>query len=254
MIEAQSFTRAFDLAAKILHVTQREKGRADAQLHRLVNKVYYRALFGLNIPGAPGLTRKLAEMEKRQGRGDMPLPREDWEAQYRAGEWSYLRDLDQGARYSVIAGYVQSLKRDGCLLDVGCGEGVLVERLKGIPYGKFVGIDISAEAIARAQEKCHERSLFIQVDAEEFVAEEKFDVIIFNEVLYYFSAPVPAAQRYCAWLKPGGLLITSLYAGSDRARAIGRLLKKTHSSVDEIEITRNHETWVINVFAPADSG
>jgi len=37
-------------------------------------------------------------------------------------------------------------------------------------------------------------------------------------------------------LKPDGLLITSLYGRSDRARVIARLLKKTYRSIDEIEI------------------
>lgn len=250
MIELRNSQRAFDFAAKILRVSRRGRRRLGTQVHQFLDKVYYRALFGLHIPCAPGLTRKLAAMEMRQGRGDAPVPREVWESQYRAGAWSYLWELEQMTRYSVIAGYIQILKRNGYLLDVGCGEGVLLDRLSGTAYSKFVGIDISQAAIALAQNKRYERSAFAQADAEDFVTDEKFDVIIFNEVLYYFSDPMAVARKYCTWLKPGGLLITSLYAGSDRARAIGRLLKKAYPSVDEVEITSNGETWLIDVFSP----
>jgi hypothetical protein len=250
MIELPSSQRAFDFAAKIARVSRRGRRRLGTQLWQLVDIAYYRAFFGLHIPFAPGLTHKLATLEPRQDRGDVSVPRQVWESQYRAGAWSYLRELDQMTRYSVIAGFIQTLKRDGCLLDVGCGEGVLLDRLGGMPYSKFVGIDFSEEAIALALRKKHERGIFIQADAEDFIPDEKFDFIIFNEVLYYFSDPLAVLQKYCVWLRPGGLFITSLYAGSRRARAIGRLLKNAYASVQEVEITSNGERWSINVFSP----
>ena len=250
MIGLPNSQRAFDFAGKVLRASRWARAKVRARVHRVLNKAYYRALFGTRIPGAPGLTRKLAEMERREGRGDTPVAQEIWESQYRAGTWSYLRDLDQTTRYSVIAGFIQVLKRDGCLLDVGCGEGVLLDRLNGMAYSKFVGIDISREAIALAQKKRYQRSLFAQVNAEDFITDQRFDVIVFNEVLYYFFDPLAVAQKYCACLEPRGLFITSLYAGSDRARAIGRLLKKTYPSVEEVEITSHSQTWVINVFSP----
>jgi 2-polyprenyl-3-methyl-5-hydroxy-6-metoxy-1,4-benzoquinol methylase len=250
MIGLPNSQRAFHLAGKIVRLARRTRQRVKAQVHRLLDKAYYRALFGRRIPGAPGLTRKLAEMERRQCRGDTPVAKDVWESQYRAGAWTYLRQLDQTTRYSVIAGFIQALKRDGCLLDVGCGEGVLLDHLNGNAYSKFVGIDISQEAIDVARKKHYERSVFAQADGEDFVTHERFDAIVFNEVLYYFSDPLAVARKYCACLEPRGLLITSLYSGSDRARAIGRLLKKNYPSVEEVQITSHAERWVINVFAP----
>jgi SAM-dependent methyltransferase len=244
---------SFDLAPKILRLSYRGLKMLTAPVHRLYDRVYYQAFFGLEIPFAPGLTRKLPALALYHGRGDAPVPREIWEAQYRSGQWSFLRELDQMTRYSVIAGYVQTLKRDGHFLDVGCGEGLLLERLCGTAYSKFVGIDISETAIERAQEKHYPRSLFACVDAREFVAAENFDAIIFNEVLYYFPDPLGMSRKYCDWLKPGGLLITSLYGRSDRARAIARLLKKTYRSIDEVEISSHGKRWIIDVFSPETS-
>jgi 2-polyprenyl-6-hydroxyphenyl methylase/3-demethylubiquinone-9 3-methyltransferase len=136
-------------------------------------------------------------------------------------------------------------------LDVGCGEGILLERLGSNAYSRFVGVDISETAIARARKKCFDRSFFTQADAADYVTDETFDAIIFNEVLYYFPDPVAMAHKYRAWLKPDGLMITSLYARSDRARAIGRLLRKNFRTVDEVEITSHGERWIIDVFLPS---
>ena len=240
----------FDIAPKIVRVSCRGFKMLSAPVQRIFDRVYYQVLFGLQIPYAPELSQKLAALAMEQGRGDAPVPGEVWEAQYRRDQWSFLRGLDQMTRYSVIAGYVQALKRDGKLLDVGCGEGVLLDQLCDCAYSKFIGIDISPTAVERARAKHHPRSFFACVDAREFVADEIFDTIIFNEVLYYFPDPLTVMRTYSERLEPNGLLITSLYGRSDRARAIGRLLKREYRSVDEVEISRNGEIWIIDVFSP----
>lgn len=247
------FPQPFDFGAKLRRVSNRGRKRLIAKARRLVDKVYYRILFGVKIPGAPGLTRKLSALENQQGRGDVPVPPKIWDSQYRDGHWTFLQDLEQMTRYSVIAGYIQALAPRGCLLDVGCGEGILLDRLGSDNYSKFVGIDFAQTAIERALRKQHPRSIFIQADAEIYVPNETFDTTIFNEVLYYFADPLDVARRYRAWLRPGGLFITSLYGKSDRAGAISRLLKKTYPSIDEVEITSHGQTWIVNVFAPSSA-
>jgi len=242
------------VAAKIRRVSSNGRKRIGAHVHRLFDQAYYRHLFGLRIPGALYLTNKLAGWERCRGRGDVPVPPDTWDSQYREGRWAYLHGIRQMTRYSVIAAYVQALKRGGYLLDVGCGEGILLERFGAADYAKFVGIDVSSTAIGRAQKEYHARSVFVQADARYFVPEDTFDVIIFNEVLYYFDNPLAVAQRYRAWLKRDGLFITSLFAGSDRARAINRLLKKTYPCIDEVEISGDARSWIINVMAPLSAG
>ena len=241
---------SFAVAAKIRRLSSTGRKSISAHVHRLFDHAYYRHVFGLTVPGAPNLTRKLAGWERRQGRGDVPVPPDIWESQYRDGRWVYLNGLQQMTRYSVIAGYLHTLKNGGCMLDVGCGEGVLLARLGDANYEKFVGIDWSHVAIEQAQKRQYPRSVFVQADAQCFVPDETFDAIIFNEVLYYFDEPLTVAQRYRACLRPGGLFITSLFASSERARAISRLLKRSYPCIDEVEITGNTRSWIINVLAP----
>jgi len=239
-------------AAGIRRVLGNGRKRIGGRWRRFFDEAYYRYLFGLRVPGAPSLTRKLAAWERREGRGDVPVPAEAWESQYGADRWAYLHGVQQLARYSVIAGYLRALKRGGCLLDVGCGEGILLERLGAGDYAKFVGIDLSQTAIERAQKRHRGAGVaFMQADARNFVPEDAFDAIVFNEVLYYFDDPLAVAQRYRAWLKGDGLFIASLYAGSDRARAIGRLLRTTYPCIDELEITSRARSWIIHVMAPS---
>jgi 2-polyprenyl-3-methyl-5-hydroxy-6-metoxy-1,4-benzoquinol methylase len=242
-----------NFAAKFRRVSSRNHRKLRAGVRRLFDKAYYRVLFGVKIPHAPRLTRKIAALENQQGRGDVPVPTKIWDSEYRGGHWAFLQELDQMTRYSVIAGYIQALKPKGRLLDVGCGEGILLDRLGADNYSKFVGIDCAQAAIERALRKQHPRSIFIQADAEIYVPNEIFDTTIFNEVLYYFAEPLDVARRYRAWLSPGGLFITSLYAKSDRACAINRVLKKTYPSIDEVEITSHGQAWIINVFTPTSA-
>jgi 2-polyprenyl-3-methyl-5-hydroxy-6-metoxy-1,4-benzoquinol methylase len=251
MIDALKSSMPADLAAKILRVSNRRRKRLSAGVRRLVDKAYYRALFGLKIPHAPVLTRMLAALEKPQGRGDAPVSREIWESQYRDGRWTFLQELEQVTRYSVIAGYIHALARTGALLDVGCGEGILLDRLAAQDFCKYVGIDISQAAVELARKRHSDRSAFFQADAEHFLPTESFDAIIFNEVLYYFTDPLAVAQRYSSRLRPGGVLISSLYMDSERARATARLLKRALPIIDEAKVRTHRDTWLISVFAPS---
>src|SRR5687767_13442204 len=87
--------------------------------------LYYAVLFGRRFPGSATLVRRVAAWETATGRGDAPAGKAAWEEQYRAGRWSFMRGLDESARYAVIAAFVRRLAPGGAVLDVGCGEGLL---------------------------------------------------------------------------------------------------------------------------------
>jgi SAM-dependent methyltransferase len=203
---------------------------------------------GVRIPCAPELTRKIAALENRRGRGDVPALAATWDAQYRDGRWALLWERDEIPRYSVICGYIQWLAPNGRVLDVGCGEGVLLHRLGADNYGRYVGIDLSGAAVERAAQRQHERSLFIQADAQTYVPNETFDAMVFNEVLYYFDDPLVTLRRYCFWLNPGGVFITSLYANSARSCEIGRAVRKAYPPIDAVELSNAGKRWIVSVF------
>lgn len=228
-------------------------GQTQLLFQKLLYACFYRYLFGTKTSLAGRLANKIASWEKLQGRGDIPISQEAWEAQYVGAQWSYLDQLEELSRYSVVAGYVQCFSRGGSILDVGCGEGILVQRLNVAACKSYVGIDISQTAIDKAAKKANRQIFFLQADAQEFVSGESFDAIIFNEVLYYMDQPLDVVQRYEAWLKPGGVFISSLFENSRRAVAISGRIKERYNSIAEVRMSTQSAAWIINIFAPRTS-
>jgi 2-polyprenyl-3-methyl-5-hydroxy-6-metoxy-1,4-benzoquinol methylase len=169
-----------------------------------------------------------------------------WEAQYAAGRWDYLAELSELARFSVLAGYIWHLKPGGAVLDIGCGQGVLLRRLPVSCYSRYVGIDLSGSAISVAQEHANERSTFLVADCEEYSPAEQFDVIVFNEVLFCLRDPLGTVERYARSLNPGGLLLVSMCTAARATAPILRRLKRAYATVDEVRVVHSGRkvSWV----------
>lgn len=172
----------------------------------------------------------------------------DWEIQYKSGRWRYLNQLQELAHYSVIIGYIKYFQHNGAILDVGCGEGVLFDLMCPCTYSRYVGIDISQTALDHASKKGNEKSLFVRSPLEEYSPDEKFDAIVFNEVLYYFKRPAKVLEHYRDFLNADGVFIVSMY----RAQRNDRLWKTWESiypPLDETKLANGYKTsWICKVY------
>ena len=130
--------------------------------------LYYRFLFGRRFPFSGRLAARVRAFEAATGRGDAPAGKAVWEEQYRAGKWELMRGLDEGARYSVIAGYLHHLRPGGSVLDVGSGEGLLADHLRPSGYSRYLGVDLSEVAIEQAAGRADAATAFAAADAETF--------------------------------------------------------------------------------------
>ena len=184
--------------------------------------------------------------------GDVPIAEDAWEAQYLSGKWGFMAQMDELARYSTIIGYMACLRPGSAVLDVGCGEGILFKRYRPYGYSKYLGIDISETAISKLVEKQDEKTLFIKADAETYTPIEQFDIIVFNETLYYFHDPLKVVKRYMGALKKNGILVVSTYKASERAMSILQRLKATYSLLDESRTTHSEslKSWICSCFGP----
>src|SRR3954451_11765307 len=64
------------------------------------------------------------------------------DAQYSSAEWDYLRSIGEAPRFGVVSAYCRHLASNGSLLEIGCGEGFLLEHLDRSCYEHFTGVDI----------------------------------------------------------------------------------------------------------------
>lgn len=99
------------------------------------------------------------------------------------------------------------------ILDVGCSNGALGRSLKAALPGRVVsGIEFDAQF---AQEAAEHLDQVIQgdlntLDWREAIGTQRFDCIIFADVLEHLIDPARCLQHACAHLQPGGSVVVSL--------------------------------------------
>ena len=116
---------------------------------------------------------------------------------------------------------VQQINLNGlCVLDVGCGGGILCEAMA--KSGAFMtGIDAECDAIAVAADhaKAHDLAIEYQCTPVEDFASKCFDVITCMEMLEHVQKPELVLQHCKRLLKPGGFLFLSTISRTIKAYA-----------------------------------
>lgn len=228
----------------------KQKARLVRSLREWQRRLYYRFGFGRENWLARRWAASVAAWEQARRKGDAPAQRGIWEEQYASDKWKFLGGLPEVARYSVIAGYIAYLKTNPAILDVGCGEGHLFHRCRSSGYSSFVGIDLSETALAGLRSFEDDRTHFVQADAETYDIEAGcFDVVVYNESLYYFHQPLATVRRHAQHLKVDGVVIISTYLLSQRAIAILERIKAEFVLLDETQVAHGGQSSLISVFA-----
>ncbi|MBE9100741.1 class I SAM-dependent methyltransferase [Vacuolonema iberomarrocanum] len=140
---------------------------------------------------------------------DEPPPGYNW-------RWNWV------AAYNFCLGR-KPARRDIRILDAGCGTGVGTEYLVHLnPDAEVVGIDLSAGALAVAQERCQrsgaDRATFQHLSLYE-VAQlpGEFDLINCVGVLHHLPDPIRGIQALAPKLAPGGLMHIFVYGELGRS-------------------------------------
>jgi len=145
-----------------------------------------------------------------------------WERAYTSGEFDFMSDLYELPRYSVLIGYLRLYPGTPSVLDIGCGTGRLRELLTEGEFDTYVGIDLSAEAIKSALHLTDSRTDFVVGDAMALDLPPA-DVVVLNEMIYYMQSPRTLLERVASVLRPGGIVLTSIWRHPGD-RALWRLL------------------------------
>ena len=127
---------------------------------------------------------------------------------YAALDLETLAALDPNTSYAKIREMVGSGKR---VLDIGCGPGNLATILSRTG-NVVVGIDKDKPALESAQRVC-ERTIAADLDhaeLDELVGDERFDVVVFADVLEHVRNPVKLLNSSRRVLRDAGCIIVSI--------------------------------------------
>lgn len=101
-----------------------------------------------------------------------------------------------------------SLKGNEMILDLGCGDGVLTEKLSGFVLdGKVKGIDSSIGMIQTARKIKRVNLEFIQMDINTMGFKNEFDIIYSNAALHWVKNHNRLLEKSYAALKNQGVIL-----------------------------------------------
>ena len=176
--------------------------------------------------------------------------RPTWDEQYLNGKWDGLASECEEARFDPLRKFVEAHAANSRILEIGCGEGILQSRPDPSIYAHYLGIDISSVAIERARQLQQSRTRYLVGDMDTFQPDEQFDIIIFNESLYYARNPCQTMKRYMQHLHANGIFITSIYETTSNKRLIKKLTN--HFTPFDSSITVNEKKrWHCHLYRKA---
>jgi 2-polyprenyl-3-methyl-5-hydroxy-6-metoxy-1,4-benzoquinol methylase len=174
-----------------------------------------------------------------------------WEQQYSNGTWNYLFSEDEAGHYFSICSQIKKYAEVFSILDIGCGNGVLYDYLhKNLEDNLlYNGIDISENAVEIAKTK-FPSSEFNKADYEYAAVTGRFDVVVFNETLYYFVKPMKTlAKAFRENLKNGGVLVISMCEDTKHNGLWERINAEYRILAEETVENKKGQKWTIKTIA-----
>ena len=144
-----------------------------------------------------------------------------------ASGYDMLMAADEGYFANQYSIYIlrelqeRKVKRGGILLDLACGQGRIIDRLRNRPefeFGKIIGVDFSGEALLQAEKYLNGNKdtplvELIESDIIEYVEncpDDSVDVVLILEVLYMLPNFERVLRHIKRIVRPGGVAFISL--------------------------------------------
>jgi SAM-dependent methyltransferase len=146
--------------------------------------------------------------------GPEAIKKRVWDTEYCSTKWDFADNTVGDCVYPLLEKYAQR----GSILDLGCGSGNTATELSSDAYTHYVGVDISAEALAKAAKRTEasgraNKNQFACADFLSFEPAETFDVILFRESMYHI--PIGKIRsildKYCSYLTSNGVFIVRMF-------------------------------------------
>lgn len=177
----------------------------------------------------------------------LPYLLKDNAAEAQAG-WERLSDPEELGRYWAVRGAVHEFARGGDVLDVGCARGLLLD---GLDCAAYTGVDLFPEALPVGESPAH--ATFLAADVAGWRPDGQYDAIVFNECLYYLRDPLGVMRSLARALRPGGVMVVSVF---DRSWATRRIAKRVDQVGPVLAQTRvvapSGPAWTVKVIGAPD--
>ena len=124
-------------------------------------------------------------------------------------EHSYVEGFNgRLAKYRAMKIFELS-KPGGKLLELGCGEGLLLREFAKREYEMITGVEASESYLREAEQavKGHAHAALSCSLLEEFETDSKYDTIIASGILEHVEEPVSILKRAANWLNGNGSII-----------------------------------------------
>ena len=164
-----------------------------------------------------------------------------WDNEWKQGQWNYMEKVAvERSRIAVIGGvFIQMFTHaNASVLDIGCGEGSISDFLNNHQKSNYVGIDLSKEAILQALKVRGSPMTFIHAAAHLYRPLNRFDVVVFSDVLYYVEYE-KVLRQYREYLNANGVVIISIFHMSEKLmyENIFIFARSIFDKIDEIDIS-----------------
>lgn len=119
----------------------------------------------------------------------------------------------------LAPGIIEALENGIEVADIGCGRGLALQLMaEKYPNSRFVGYDISSEAIGWANDQCRKKGLsnisFEVCDAAQLNEEDRFDLITAFDAIHDQAHPARVLDNVKQALKSDGTFLMQDIAGS----------------------------------------
>ncbi|MBO5981904.1 MAG: class I SAM-dependent methyltransferase [Clostridia bacterium] len=115
------------------------------------------------------------------------------------------------------------------ILDIGCGTGQLAKEISDeYPFVDYLGIDVTKNMISLAKKSNDGKKVrFINTSVDDFICDERFDIIICTHAFPYFPNKEKAMSKMYKLCKEGGKVIIVSSSTNNLKDLLANLIVKT---------------------------
>lgn len=176
------------------------------------------------------------------------IERDRWNHKYASNNWDNLHLENE--RFNAVINMCYSVNTNPSILEIGCGEAVMFQKMKDKAITYFTGVDISDVAIERAKPLEQDNIRFEVGDMETYEPKKSYDLIIFNESLYYSKRPELILKKIVKHLAPNGYIIITAIENKYTAHLWPAVHSLHWSQASEAIIEVKSDKWFVKMYQP----